>query len=181
MLKIILAILFVAVLSVGGKTFYNNQKAEKLAKEVAENTARKVREEQLAKKAEEERLLNEQRLAEEALDIRKKELEKLVRGMVLARLKDPDSAQFRSIKVNLDVGVGENDLMHFTEDAVCGEVNAKNSFGGYTGYSMFIWSSKGGKTGGKGQPELIMQKSGNKDVDEIWAIIFPKLVQTYCM
>jgi hypothetical protein len=39
-------------------------------------------------------------------------------------LKDPDSAQFRNVK-------------EFT-GPVCGEVNSKNGFGGYVGFSKFI-------------------------------------------
>jgi len=44
-------------------------------------------------------------------------------------LKDPDSAKFRNIFVN-------KSKKGFT--VVCGEVNAKNSFGGYTGFQRFI-------------------------------------------
>lgn len=44
---------------------------------------------------------------------------------VIARLKDPDSAQFR----NLRIGKG---------DIVCGEVNARNSYGGMTGFQPFF-------------------------------------------
>jgi hypothetical protein len=42
-------------------------------------------------------------------------------------LKDPDSAQFR----NMDVRDTGKDF------AVCGEINAKNSYGGYVGYRQF--------------------------------------------
>lgn len=45
---------------------------------------------------------------------------------VLAALKDPDSAVFR--------GVRRGQL------AICGEVNSRNGFGGYTGYTRFISS-----------------------------------------
>jgi len=44
-------------------------------------------------------------------------------------LTDPDSAKFR------EVFVAPNQV------AVCGDVNAKNSFGGYTGFRKFIYSS----------------------------------------
>lgn len=46
------------------------------------------------------------------------------RAAVRARLKDPNSAQFGDAIV--------------TERAVCGSVNAKNGFGGYTGPQPFI-------------------------------------------
>jgi len=42
-------------------------------------------------------------------------------------LKDPDSAQFR----NIFVRQGKS------KRVTCGEVNAKNSYGGYTGYRTF--------------------------------------------
>lgn len=51
-------------------------------------------------------------------------MQRLVRGFVTASLKDPDSAQFRNQKGG------------------CGEVNAKNSFGGYSGFKRFIASGK---------------------------------------
>jgi hypothetical protein len=47
--------------------------------------------------------------------------------VVASGLKDPDSAQFR----NIFVRQGK------TKRAICGEVNAKNSYGGYIGYRTF--------------------------------------------
>lgn len=41
------------------------------------------------------------------------------------KLKDPDSVEFRNVFVS-------------TANAVCGEFNAKNSFGGYAGFQRFI-------------------------------------------
>lgn len=43
------------------------------------------------------------------------------------RLKDPESVQWRDVYVS-----------RFAEAAVCGQVNARNSFGGYTGFKQFI-------------------------------------------
>ena len=48
---------------------------------------------------------------------------------VKAQLKDPDSAKFRGIK-------REGPF------AYCGWVNAKNSYGGYEGYSVFFATDK---------------------------------------
>lgn len=48
------------------------------------------------------------------------ELEKVKAG-----LKDPASAQFRNVKYNNG------------KASVCGEINSKNSFGGYTGFGRF--------------------------------------------
>jgi hypothetical protein len=44
-------------------------------------------------------------------------------------LKDPDSARY--INVHKFVGHGDKNV-------ICGQVNAKNPFGAYTGYKMFI-------------------------------------------
>ncbi|AXW48540.1 hypothetical protein CJO91_13065 [Ralstonia solanacearum] len=51
------------------------------------------------------------------------------KAQVLARLKDPDSAEFRDTHRGADTGTGV---------PLCGEVNAKNGFGGYVGYKRFI-------------------------------------------
>lgn len=48
---------------------------------------------------------------------------------VLSQLKDPDSAQFRNEIVISPWGLANSVL--------CGEVNAKNSMGGYVGYRSF--------------------------------------------
>lgn len=54
---------------------------------------------------------------------------------VKADLNDPDSAQFRNVKVFGD--------WSRSEVAVCGEVNAKNRMGGYVGYTSFIVTPAG--------------------------------------
>lgn len=52
----------------------------------------------------------------------------IIENSVKDRLKDPDSAMFKLPKVNED---GK-------PDTYCGLVNAKNSYGGYTGYKPFL-------------------------------------------
>ncbi|OEO24065.1 hypothetical protein AX279_19740 [Pseudomonas sp. J237] len=54
----------------------------------------------------------------------------LARKNIKARLKDPESATFR------DQFIGESGIP-------CGEVNAKNGFGGFTGYKRFLASGNG--------------------------------------
>ena len=49
------------------------------------------------------------------------------KALVVADFKDPASAQFR------DITTGTLDGVVY----VCGEVNARNSYGGYTGFSPF--------------------------------------------
>lgn len=45
---------------------------------------------------------------------------------VIKDLKDPESAQFRNVRIK--------------DHQVCGEVNAKNALGGYTGFERFSYS-----------------------------------------
>lgn len=47
---------------------------------------------------------------------------------IKGRLKDPASAEFRNTFISNAIGA----------PVVCGEVNAKNGFGGYTGFQRFI-------------------------------------------
>ena len=52
---------------------------------------------------------------------------------VRRELKDPDAAQFRDVRAN------------YTEEfgvVACGRVNAKNEFGGYTGFRRFVSGGK---------------------------------------
>lgn len=52
---------------------------------------------------------------------------------VAAKLKDPQSAQFQNLIVSSKSGAS----------IVCGEVNAKNGFGGYTGFKRFVSAGPG--------------------------------------
>lgn len=61
--------------------------------------------------------------ADENPGVQEVRLQRKAKELVTARLKDPESAQFRS------------------QTGICGEVNAKNSFGGYTGFKRFIAKS----------------------------------------
>lgn len=61
---------------------------------------------------------------------------------VKAKLKDPASATFRNVRRVPFMG-----LERSTSKVYCGEVNARNSFGGFSGYSNFVVSNAtaGGK------------------------------------
>ncbi len=58
-----------------------------------------------------------------------------VRAGIRERLKDPDSAKFAAISAVKD----DKGIVY-----VCGKVNAKNSYGGYTGMSPFFGMLMGG-------------------------------------
>lgn len=49
---------------------------------------------------------------------------------VMAKLRDPGSAQFRNVRAVTTI---------LGSKKVCGEVNAKNGYGGYTGFSRFVF------------------------------------------
>lgn len=55
------------------------------------------------------------------------------RAAILSQLRDPQSAAFGT-------------LTRGRRDAVCGTVNARNGFGGYTGAEPFAWSPATGAT-----------------------------------
>jgi len=61
------------------------------------------------------------------------ELEKKTRGMVTSTLKDPESAKFKDAKAITVLYPGGRQTF------LCGMVNAKNSFGGYTGFQPYIF------------------------------------------
>ena len=89
---------------------------------------------QLAQEAEARAAAEQQRIAAEKQHeaaLKVAELTESYRAKVLAVLKDPGSAQF--------------DGLHLSEqqNAVCGRVNAKNSYGGYVGARPFISDDDG--------------------------------------
>lgn len=53
--------------------------------------------------------------------------------VVMQRLKDPDSAKFQNIRV-----INSDTIDKQSSFLICGEVNAKNSMGGYTGFTNFM-------------------------------------------
>ncbi len=75
------------------------------------------------------------------------------RGMeaVKLKLKDPKSADFRRVYFNR----GRDNI-----PITCGQVNAKNSFGGYIGFQRFISA---------GRPDLTFLESEVSGFDEAWA------------
>ncbi len=62
---------------------------------------------------------------------------------IINSLKDPGSANFREVKIFQVEHIGGIDIF------VCGEVNAKNSYGGYVGFKNFVvWKNRLNKTSG---------------------------------
>ena len=73
------------------------------------------------------------------------------KSTVEAILKDADSAKF------------ENVYISFMQDSpvTCGKVNAKNSFGGYTGFKEFIAAKSAGITVVRGDGQMVVECTPN--------------------
>lgn len=93
------------------------RKAESIAAAEAERAAKEARQ----REAEAKEAAKKRKRDDEVTEIK---MQRLAREFVKANLRDPESAQFRN------------------QRGGCGEVNAKNSFGGYPGYRRFIAASK---------------------------------------
>ena len=55
----------------------------------------------------------------------------VVQARMVNELKDPDSAKFRNVRI----------VTYLNGAVVCGEINAKNSYGGYVGFRRFAGST----------------------------------------
>lgn len=75
----------------------------------------------------------EQKAARDAIEA-KFLVKEIAKKQITTMLRDPESAQFG------DVFIGKNDV-------VCGTVNARNGFGGYTGMQPFTVGSKYARLG----------------------------------
>ncbi len=62
-----------------------------------------------------------------------------VKSKVAALLRDPSSTEFRNIRAANAVLEDNRNVI-----AVCGEVNGKNAFGGYVGFTPFLGSFENG-------------------------------------
>jgi hypothetical protein len=83
---------------------------------------------------------------------KEEEVTKQLLGFLKNELKDADSAQFKNVKFGkLKYSGGES-------YAICGEVNAKNSFGGYSGFEGFIVSYLA-----TGAPDVALEELASQD------------------
>lgn len=55
-----------------------------------------------------------------------------VKDLIVRDFIDPDSAKFRDIRIGIGANAEEGGFQ-----VICGEVNSKNSFGGYVGFRGF--------------------------------------------
>jgi len=77
---------------------------------------------------------------------------------ISSRLKDPDSAQFKDVFASKSSG----------SPVVCGYVNAKNSFGGYSGYQRFISA---------GSIQVVESDMAEGEIDKTWQRLCANRVQ----
>lgn len=89
--------------------------------------------------------------------------EDALRGVVLAALKDPTSATFKDVR---HVGSGR---------AICGLVNAKNSYGAYIGFKAFVADSNGVYWAGDGSTQADVGRYEARNT------YFPKATQWGCL
>lgn len=133
-----LAILFIY------KDHHDKVKREKIAQELRlqnEIKAKQAEADLKARQAEAEAM--EKKLADE-VSAKKANAEQSMKAVFDKMLVDPGSAQFRSIKVFLDVPTSKirvSGSISPTTNVVCGEFNSKNRMGGYTGFKYFYWDS----------------------------------------
>ena len=90
----------------------------------------------------------EQTASAQAIDVEQIKLAGM--AYVTDQLRDPDSARFRNVE--------------YREPFLCGEVNGKNGFGGYSGFERFITASK--------EATFIESSLGPGEMDAAW--------QKYC-
>lgn len=96
---------------------------------------------------EKQEVAKQQRLKEEQALLAKKEAElKITKEKVKYQLKDGESARFRNVVKN------------------CGEVNAKNSWGAYSGFTRFIVKDDG---------QVLYETQDN-------AYLFDAMIESYC-
>jgi hypothetical protein len=83
---------------------------------------------------------------------------------VRSRLRDPTSAQFQSVR--LTRGQDEN------RRVVCGEVNARNALGGFTGYRRFVIFAR--RVGDRAEfTNLMMEETWPGDFASEWRLNCP--------
>lgn len=92
--------------------------------------------------------------------------QKKLLGLLKENLRDADSAKFRNVRI----GKTTYDVAKTKEDyAICGEVNAKNAFGAFTGFEGFVISDNI-----RGEPTIYMQRDKTLGVF-LWAMISKEL------
>jgi hypothetical protein len=70
------------------------------------------------------------------------EPEPLIKDYMQSRLKDPSSAQYQFVGGPVKMWVKGDTVKHVFGYGICTRINAKNSFGGYTGAQPYLFMIK---------------------------------------
>jgi hypothetical protein len=87
--------------------------------------------------------------------------------MVASTLKDPDSAKFQGVFM-----VDENTIGDTHYGVLCGAVNSRNSFGGFTGFRRFVANFHYSKRGQLGISYVTLEEGGKADISSDGASYF---------
>lgn len=85
------------------------------------------------------------------------------KALVSENMKDPSSVQWRRIKV-VSIGSGANKIT-----TVCGQFNAKNSYGAYVGFTDFYFKAS--------DPDAVVE---TYDEEDPLAEAFHSVMSVYC-
>ncbi len=123
MLKILIAIVLVLAVSIGGKSLYKQYQVKEAAAKLAQDeTAKAVKATQQEKaKVDAAKAVQEAQIA-------------AAKSRLEGALKDPTSVQYRNL-----IAVLHTSTLREASHTTCGEINAKNSYGGYVGFRRFIY------------------------------------------
>ena len=86
----------------------------------------------------------------------------VAQGMLAKQLKDPDSAQFRGAYLANMTQVGDEH-----SGWMCGEVNARNGFGGYSGYQRFVAQLEYNEGGRIALSSIAFESPGNRETFDL--------------
>lgn len=143
---------YITLMSIVQPSFYNTPAYKKYLAHLKSDEQENKQREQESKRRETKS--NEER------DERNREFNWMEVGKdaVKSKLKDPDSAEFQNVFFHR----GEHNM-----PVTCGEVNSKNSFGGYGGYQKFISAG----------PKLTYLEEEVSDFDKVWnsfCLLYPQ-------
>lgn len=128
----IMGILIAVIIILGIYSYIINRRValskERQEKEKIAQIAAEKLEQQRANESEVRELQYQEQLKKLSKDADEKKIDDL-KKVISSTLKDPDSSQFRALFLNS------------SKTALCGEVNAKNSYGGYVGFRPFVATS----------------------------------------
>ena len=92
------------------------------------------------------------------------------KDMLASTLKDPDSARFQNVFMVEDQVIGERHYGY-----LCGEVNSKNSFGGFTGFHRFVANFDYTKSGSIGLSYVTIEEGDRATLSSSGATIFHEI------